>query len=220
MKAKQLAACLEAYATAFGAVGAKASEKRLKEFAKQFRTLNVESVDSLAKRIRARDPSKKSATLGQIGALRGDVEAIAVAADKSATKSTRQAINALERLLLDHADMGIESFFGLVKSSLAGQQGAASFEVLSSPGETLVDAYARALDDSVHDAVQFPVVFAAFRNDPRLKKAEILEVANRIVFKLPSKTTREEALNHILKRHRVSEGAADKVRSLGGKSAA
>lgn len=220
MKPKQLAVCLDAYAAAFGAVGANASEKRLKEFAKGIRALKIDSVEALSGKIASRDSAKRKSSVGQVGLLRQDVAAVALAADKTSTKSTRLAINALERLLIDHADMGIESFFGLVKSSLSGNAGTAGFEALPEAGETLVDAYARELDDAVHDPVKFPIVFAAFKTDARMKKAEVLAVANRIVFKLPAKTTRDEALGHILKRHQVSEGAANKVRSLGGKSAA
>lgn len=220
MKPKQMAALLEAFAIAFGAVGAAASEKRLKELAKGIKTLKVDTLESLATFVPPRDALGKKAPLGQIGAARNDVAAMALAADKTSSKTVRQAINSLERLLFDHADMGIESFFGLLKSSLAGQVGAAAFEALPSDGETLVDAYARELDDSVHDPEKFPVVFSTFKSDPRIKKADVIEVANRIVYKMPSKTTRDEALTHILKRHKVSEGAANKVRSLGGKSAA
>jgi hypothetical protein len=141
---------------------------------------------------------------------------VQAAANGTATKAFKDDVSFLLGLILNNSSMGLESFF----KKLSMPSESASWEVGLHVGETRAEAYARALDGAVHDAERFPRIFDALKSDPAIKKSDVISIANMIVFKMPARTSKEEALEYIWKRHETSESTAMKVRSISGKSAA
>jgi hypothetical protein len=87
-------------------------------------------------------------------------------------------------------------------------------------GESLVEAYARRLTETQHDASQFPAVYGHLEADKRLTKSDIVDIASRFAFRMAKSTPKKEALAKIWKQHDTSETSAVKSRAMDGKSAA
>jgi hypothetical protein len=86
-----------------------------------------------------------------------------------------------------------------------------------SPG---VDGYVEALKNALHNSEKFPEIVARLREDPSISRADMVEIASQVVFRLAKSTSKKEALARIERLHDASESYAAKAKAMKGKSAA
>ncbi len=218
MKCVEFADCIASFARAFDRVGGEASHDRLLRLEAVLKLGGSASLKSVLLRAEMQATEREPVGARSVRALKSDLEAIATATEHGATKVFRDAIKLALRALSDKASMGLEDFLGQLQRAM--DPAPSGWQPAQLAGETRVDAYARALDAAVHDASLFPVIFMTLKSDPLMKKADVVTIANRVVFKMPSNVTKEGALRYIWSRHQVSEDTARHVRTVGGKSAA
>lgn len=134
--------------------------------------------------------------------------------DRVGKAGVRRDFYTLLRFGSDPTHMTIRSFLDSIHQAFSPDRPRAR------DGETLVDAYVRALQSAKHDEKRFPMIFAELINDKQIGKDDLVDIASKFAFKMSKSTTRKAALERIWKIHNASEGFAVKSRAIAGKSAA
>lgn len=133
---------------------------------------------------------------------------------QTAKPSVRDAFNRLRIFVNDRQGMAIRSFIDALHHAFSPDRPRPGL------GETIVDTYVAALQDSKHDDERFPRLFGALSDDERLNKDDVVEIASRFAFRMAKSTSKKTALERIWKMHSASETFAAKSRTMRGKSAA
>jgi hypothetical protein len=83
-----------------------------------------------------------------------------------------------------------------------------------------VDAYAAQLERALGNDEAFMVVFEELRNGSDLNTADLIAIASKFVAPMAASSTKQKALDRILKRHQNLMSFKRKQKAVGGRSAA
>lgn len=212
MKLSELAKQLSALANALTAIGDGTSAGALLAISEGLAPFKAQTVVHLAELKFTPSPAL------EVGAKVVDAARVIAAFEAflqlSAKPATLGAINQLVRILRQRPDMSVQVFIDSVYEAFE------PYLVRPKVGESLLDAYVDALEDSKHDADRFPELFSKLSSDKRLSKDDIVAIASRFAFTMSKSTTKQLALERINKMHCASESFAAKSRAMKGKSAA
>lgn len=210
MRARDFARALGALADAMSIEQMRSSE-RIREVMPAFqRNESVADIVALAQEFEPQ--SGIGATLGE---LASDLNAYNEFFERACKPSFRDDAKALVRVWRHLGPMSIREFIATLQDAFKPAGGP-----YAKPGESLVEAYVRRLNETKHDPTHFPAVVAALENTKDLKKADVVEIASRFAFRMAKSTSRADALARIKRQHESSELAGAKDKATRGTSAA
>ncbi len=131
------------------------------------------------------------------------------------TKTFENDFNLVTRLLQSVDDMNLKDIIRNVRN---GYSHVTNENV--GGAEDIIGKYETLLKSSLEDSNSFETAFSALKSDKRMTKENVIKLASRVAFRMPSDITKAKALEKIYDQHRYIIGGMKASKSSSGKTAA